>query len=342
MSKRGSRRWCFTVNNPETVLDDLWVNLQPWLWAGATYCVYQLEQGEERATPHYQGYVEFANAKTLAAVKKLSGLERAHFEEAKGTAEQNRAYCTKEEDRLDGPWTWGEPSVGQGKRTDLLEVKAAIDQGADDKELWEDHFGTMVRCHKAFNQYRLVTTPSRRLQATHITIIGGSGQGKTSSVYSMFPHEQIYKHPDAGDWFDGYSGQKVVLFDEMGGWRFKQRYLLQLLDAYPMSVPVKGGFVPFVPEVIVMTTNYEPETWYKSDNAWRDSPLRRRLESIERSVVYRVGDPVVEVDCQSLGLVYLYLYAVEGAPRALLPDNPVFVPPAYYDPNDPRPRVDLH
>lgn len=355
MSQRGVRRWCFTVNNPETVLDGIWVNLQPWLWPSCTFCVYQLEQGEERETPHFQGYAEFANAKTLGAMKKLKGLERAHFEATKGTAQQNVEYCTKESDRLDGPCTWGEVSSGQGKRTDLLEVKAAIDDGANDKELWQDHFGTMVRNHKAFNQYRLIVTPPRRLQATHITIIGPSGAGKTSSVYSMFPFDDIWKHPDAGEWFDGYTGQKVVLFDEMGGWRFKQRYLLQLLDAYPMSVPIKGGFVPFIPEVIVMTTNFEPETWYQSDNPWRDNPLRRRLECLERSLVYHVGDPAVEIDCQSLGICHVYLYpAAEGAPRALIPDR-VPLPPAvvrngvaqsgnlrgYYDANDPRPTSDL-
>ena len=339
MSKRGVRRWCFTVNNPERVLDDMWVLLMPYLWASCTYCVYQLEQGEERETPHFQGYCEFDNAKTLAAMKKLEGLERAHFEVAAGNAEQNLTYCTKVEDRLDGPWVFGAPKAGQGKRTDLDMVKADIDAGAPEEDLWADHFSAMVRNHKAFREYKRVITPKRRLQATHITIIGGSGQGKTSSVYAMFPEADIWKHPDAGDWFDGYSGQKVVLFDEMGGWRFKQRYLLQLLDAYPMDVPVKGGFVPFVPEVIVMTTNFEPETWYKSDNAWRDSPLRRRLESIERSVVYRVGDAAVQVDCQSLGVVSVYLYPPPvGVPRVLHPEpNDVYVPWMSY--NDPRPRV---
>lgn len=107
------------MNNPETVLDGIWVNLQPWSWTSCTFCVYQLEQGEERETPHFQGYVEFTNAKTLAAMKRLVGIERAHFEASKGSAQQNIDYCTKEADRVDGPWTWGEPSAGQGELWDL-------------------------------------------------------------------------------------------------------------------------------------------------------------------------------------------------------------------------------
>jgi len=131
MSKRGVRRWCFTLNNPERVLDDMWVLLMPYLWPSCTYCVYQLEEGEEQ-TPHFQGYCEFDNAKTLGAMKKLEGLERAHFRASDGTAEQNLAYCTKEEGRLDGPWVFGAPKPGQGKRTDLEMVKADIDAGASE------------------------------------------------------------------------------------------------------------------------------------------------------------------------------------------------------------------
>ena len=345
MSKRGVRRWCFTVNNPERVLDDMWVLLMPYLWPSCTYCVYQLEQGEQ-ATPHFQGYAEFDNAKTLSAVKKLEGLERAHFEVAKASAEENLAYCTKPEDRIDGPWVFGAPKAGQGKRTDLEMVKADIDAGAPEEDLWSDHFAPMTRYYKAFREYKRVIAPKRRLQATHITILGGSGQGKTAWVYETFPFEDIWKHPGVDDWHDGYSGQKVVLYDELDGSRFKLRYLLMLLDAYPMDVPVKGGFVPFCPEVIVITTNYEPETWYRSTTPWRDSPLRRRLELIERSVMYRVGWGPMTADCQSLGIKTVYRFPpAGGAPLALQPDPPQFqlggvvYPNHWVGPNDPRPRV---
>ena len=102
-----ARRWCFTINNP-TAADD------PAMW-DVSYCKWQKEQGAE-GTEHYQGYVELAKAGRLSALKKIN--DRAHWEKCNGTQEQNIAYCSKEEGRLDGPWEKGEKKQ-QGKRSDL-------------------------------------------------------------------------------------------------------------------------------------------------------------------------------------------------------------------------------
>jgi len=70
---RGHRRWCFTLNNVE-IVDGSLVLLQPDRWPSCTYCVYQAELGDEGQHLHFQGYVVFRNAKTLAAVRALTGL----------------------------------------------------------------------------------------------------------------------------------------------------------------------------------------------------------------------------------------------------------------------------
>jgi len=48
--------------------------------------------------------------KSLAQLKKLPGLERAHLEVRRGTAQQAREYCIKSEGRVDQmrPVEWGE------------------------------------------------------------------------------------------------------------------------------------------------------------------------------------------------------------------------------------------
>jgi len=70
---RGHRRWCFTLNNVE-IVDGSLVLLQPERWPSCTYCVYQAELGDEGQPLHFQGYAVFRNAKTLAAVRALTGL----------------------------------------------------------------------------------------------------------------------------------------------------------------------------------------------------------------------------------------------------------------------------
>lgn len=53
-------------------------------------------------------------------------------------------------------------------------------------------------------------------------------------------------------------GQKVAIFDDFRPWWCRFDYLLRLLDRYPMQVPVKGGFVNWVPEHIIITA---PQRW---------------------------------------------------------------------------------
>ena len=91
-----STTWCFTLNNPTE--DEV---LLPQSWDPETYkyLVYQLEQGEN-GTPHLQGYISFNNQKRFSEFRKYFVDERAHVAVAKGTAKQNRKYCTKEEGRI--------------------------------------------------------------------------------------------------------------------------------------------------------------------------------------------------------------------------------------------------
>lgn len=45
-----------------------------------------------------------------------------------------------------------------------------------------------------------------------------------------------------------------MVFDDFRPWWCQFSYLLRLLDRYPIRVQVKGGYVNFVPEEIIITT----------------------------------------------------------------------------------------
>ena len=82
-----TRNWVFTINNFSDVEQEACQKLE------CSYIVVGTEVGAS-GTPHLQGYVEFANAKTMTAVKKLLG-GRAHLEPRKGTPLQASDYCKK-------------------------------------------------------------------------------------------------------------------------------------------------------------------------------------------------------------------------------------------------------
>ena len=87
MSRKNN--YCFTLNNYSPEEYDYISQFK------CKYLIVGKEVGEE-GTPHLQGFISFADGKTLNYLKKhLSN--RAHFEEAVGTVEQNYLYCTKQQ-----------------------------------------------------------------------------------------------------------------------------------------------------------------------------------------------------------------------------------------------------
>lgn len=104
------RACCFTINNPT---DEEVSNLKHKL-SELKYAVFQYERGSE-GTLHIQGYAYSQNPKRLGGWKAVTG-PRAHIERARGSSEQNRQYCTKEDTRESGtePWEHGQlPAQGR-------------------------------------------------------------------------------------------------------------------------------------------------------------------------------------------------------------------------------------
>lgn len=86
---------------------------------------------------------------------------------------------------------------------------------------------------------------------------GATGTGKT--------HFAFEENPDAWvssanlNWFDGYDGQETVIFDDFRKEHCSFSWFLRLIDKYPLRVPIKGGFVDWVPKKIIVTCCRKPE-----------------------------------------------------------------------------------
>jgi len=120
-----SRSICFTINN---YCEDILSNLRT-VSSTVRFMVFQCEQGES-GTPHIQGYCVADNARTLGSWKRVVG-DRAHIEFARGTADQNEEYCSKDETRIPGTvaeFFGSKPT--QGARSDLGAVAVRVREGA--------------------------------------------------------------------------------------------------------------------------------------------------------------------------------------------------------------------
>lgn len=112
-----------------------------------------------------------------------------------------------------------------------------------------------------------------------IVLVGDTGTGKSRWIAETFP--DAYYLPEAkssGCYWDGYEAHETVAIEECYGNRFSHGALLQLLDRYPMQVPVHGGFTEFSSRRIVLTSNAHPADWYDATKfAWEGGPLQRRM-----------------------------------------------------------------
>lgn len=266
-----SKFWVFTLNN--YTQEELTLIRSLVETSNVSYVVIGMEIGEQ-GTPHVQGYLELSKRLRGRSVLKLSGMTRCHLETRQGTQEEATRYSKK-----DGIFEeYGELSVNdRGRRSDLESLKTDLDSGKSLMEISDTHFATYLRYERSITKYRALRDTSRNWLPDVQVFWGKTGTGKTRKVYEE--NVDIYTH--AGDrWFDGYEGQEVVLFDDFDGSVFKLAYLLKLLDRYQMRVPVKGGFIQWVPKKIYITSNINPQLWYSGANAEHQAALMRRLASI--------------------------------------------------------------
>ena len=126
---------------------------------------------------------------------------------------------------------------------------------------------------------------------------GQTGEGKTRTAIKIakeYYEGSYWISNDSLKWFDGYNGQKVAILDDfrksmLTDWNF----LLRLLDGYNLIVQVKGGFVKWNPELIIITSPASPEEAFQWINkngeteAWdKQDQLERRLACDDERQVY--------------------------------------------------------
>jgi len=269
------RAACFTLNN---YTDDEVANLRLLPGGGALkYLVFQFEIGEN-GTHHVQGYAYAKDAKSLASWKTLIS-PRSHIERARGTPEQCRDYCTKEETRQPGtePFIWGELPE-QGKRTDLDGVFALIKEGKSESEILEADPTSFIKYTNGIKRAMVLHAPLRSWKTTVFWWHGSTGSGKSREAFERFP--EAYWKPPASKWWDGYDGQQTVIIDDYRRDLCTFGELLRLFDRYPFYVETKGGTRSFVARQIVVTSPRSPrDTW--QGRADEDlGQLERRIEEV--------------------------------------------------------------
>lgn len=91
MSKDRLKNFCFTLNNYTE--EDIRY-LETFYNGYCVYLIYGKEIGTVGGTAHLQGYAQLKKQTRFNTIKKL--LNKYHIEDAMGTPEQNKVYCSKD------------------------------------------------------------------------------------------------------------------------------------------------------------------------------------------------------------------------------------------------------
>lgn len=266
-----TRNYCFTLNNyteeDELTLTQYEGNKQ------IKYLIVGKEIGEQ-GTPHLQGFIIFQNAKTFNQVKAFLG-DRYHIERTIGSAQQNIAYCSKDNEYIE----FGELPQ-QGSRKDIQQVKQMVKEGKSMSEIVEQATSYQsIRMAEICKKYQPIQ-PRDKPEVRYYW--GGTGCGKTRLAYEELGMENTWVNSNTLQWFDGYDGQENVIIDDFRGNQCSFAFLLRLLDRYPMKVPIKGGFVNWNPKRIFITSTNSPYNVYSDEKITENiEQLIRRIDIIQ-------------------------------------------------------------
>jgi len=258
------------------------VNANEYLWTLVTvlgsvkYMIIGFEVGES-GTKHIQGYVDFNNPRVLGGVR--GKVPYAHWEPRRGTASQAAEYCKKEGDFHE----YGEPGK-QGQRADLVLLKEQIVGGVRvDSMVMDDPV--------AFHQYgrtlnKIEDLAMRRKWRTEMTrgtwYHGKTGVGKSHIAFDGFGTDTHYVFPNDNGWWDGYTQQPTVIFNDFRG-EIPYNEMLQLIDKWPYSVRRRNREpMPFTSTSVIITASLPPwEVYCQRNNRDSIQQLLRRVEVIE-------------------------------------------------------------
>lgn len=261
------------------------------------YLVYQKETCPTTLKSHWQGYVEMKKKITMGGLKKKVSAN-AHWEIAKGSADQNKAYCHKDQEGASDKAEFGVP-MAQGERTDLEGIAQSIKEGAKVNDLAEmnpQSFHTFGRTMDRLETIRM--NKNVRTEMTTITWLWGrTGTGKSHMLTELIAKEgrninEAYWH-NVHDkmWWDGYYQQDDVILDDFRG-EIPFQQLLRLADKYPMTVAQRNKQpMNFVSKKIWVTSSKSPEQCYAAMTGAEDrvSQLLRRIVQTEHLTYSYVG-----------------------------------------------------
>jgi len=315
-----SNRWCFTIF-PDAIamtLDDQRYLVSEIMESLAELCVWMiagLETCPTTGRQHLQCFALFEGRHRFTELKKFH--PSIHWEKAKGDNQSQWDYCTKEDK---------DPSVW-GTRPEEPKDKAARTRESYDNTLRELRSDGVLAVSNSqhliqhFTNLQKIETFVRPAAEDLEDVCGYWFYGVPASGKSRYARKMLFLNEDErkdlkvylkncnNKWWCGYSGQDVVIMEDMDRThKYMSHYLKLWTDKYPFQAEWKSGGGVFRPKYIVVTSNHSIDDIFGGNGLTEDEKLdllalKRRFKQVcyfpyrwtpDRATVMQVNEEIIE------------------------------------------------
>lgn len=275
-----SRSWIWDHFGDQKELEQL-MGKNKWMTTGVIYCVVGLEKGKTDNW-HLQGYTEWKSGKTKRQMYEyvLGKNTTIQFwiDKRRGKPAKASTYCKKGQRFIEV----GTLPVGQGKRTDLDNVRTALEDGANLREIVQEN---RIQSYTFAKIWMTWFEKQRDFTPEVYWLWGPSGTGKTYRAKQLAIKEDAYwlVIPETGSkvWWDGYDKHTCIIIDDYRPWAMSMRNLITIIGDAPCRAEIKGGFRQLLAHKIIITTNKSPEDTHGNDTEEELYQLTRRITHTE-------------------------------------------------------------
>lgn len=297
-------RMAITINNPT---DEDYQAMTD-ICQLARYAIAADETCPTTGTPHIQAYVALRKDKKQRQSGWKKMLPRAHLTFSHRTEKYASDYCKKGEQPKDewdaleekGP-TWGlnlrlifEHGVldhrGLDGTTAVL-AKAIMEGTVTARQIAKEYPESFVHHARGYNELQAIQDESnfRNWRTTGEWVHGNTGVGKSYVWENAYDPTQMFvlKGDDKG-WQDGYSGQPIVIIDELRKGQIPYAMMLKMLGSGPFWLTNRGRApVPFLAKHIYITSCYHPRDLYNDLDG--DDSIDQLLDRLSGNITHMIG-----------------------------------------------------
>lgn len=266
----GAKRYAFTLfRDTPPVFDSKYMK----------YLCYGRELCPDTQRVHYQAFVSFWKQTRISAIKKISDLKTAHFEVARGTVEENIAYCSKDGDFCcHGIIPEEQSDAGaQKNKADWEGYRELAKKGKFDDIPAVVSIRFFNNLQKIWLYDRNIRVPATLApgSVSGLWLHGPPGVGKSHWARTYFADGGVYDK-SLNKWWDNYVDQDTVILDDLDPFhKCLGNLLKRWADLYVFPAEIKGAVLQLRPAVVVVTSNYSIADIWPEDILLQEALQRR-------------------------------------------------------------------